>query len=308
MKKWKSFRYLVFLCIGGMIFFVIMGYPEKIREEILPTLRYVQKEERISLELLAEVMAKETQKKENAEAEKEDIQGDITDQNVEEDTIQTDIDDGPETETEEALPEEKVRYFGDADEHYFDDAVFIGDSRVVGLYEYGGLDNATFYCASGMSLRGVFGPPNRRFKDGNWKENIADSLQQNTFGKIYIMLGINDMGTGDLNYFATCYQDMISQIRMWQPDAIIFIQSIMGVTKERSNQGDYINNEGIQARNEILKAMDNGTDIFYLDVNSAVCDEEGYLTAEYTSDGVHFYAKYIYLWTDYLTSHALLEK
>ena len=307
MKKWKSYRYLVFLCIGGMIFFVIMGYPEKIREKVLPTLRYVQKEERLSLDLLAEVMAKENQKQENAE-DQTDSKEDLTEQNTEENTESSESEGEAEVAEEEPLPEEKVRYFGNADEHYFDDAAFIGDSRVVGLYEYGGLDNATFYCASGMSLRGVFGPPNRRFKDGNWKENIADSLQQNTFGKIYIMLGINDMGTGDLNYFTTCYQDMISQIRMWQPDAIIFIQSIMAVTEERSGQGDYINNEGIQARNEILKTMDNGTDIFYLDVNSVVCDEKGYLKAEYTSDGVHLYAKYIYLWTDYLKSHAAIEK
>lgn len=122
------------------------------------------------------------------------------------------------------------------------------------------------------------------------------------------MIGINDMGTGDLDYFTRHYEEMISQIRVWQPDAVIFVQSIMNVTEERSGKGDYINNEGINERNRILQEMDNGKDIFYLDINSAVCDENGNLNAEYTSDGVHLYAKYIYLWTDYLKSHAAIEK
>lgn len=38
------------------------------------------------------------------------------------------------------------------DADYFDDALMIGDSRTVGLKEYGTLGNATFYCDSGLSI------------------------------------------------------------------------------------------------------------------------------------------------------------
>ena len=42
------------------------------------------------------------------------------------------------TEPSEELPKEVV--YHTVDDSYFDDAVFIGDSRTVGMYEYGGLE------------------------------------------------------------------------------------------------------------------------------------------------------------------------
>ena len=312
MKKWKSFRYIVFLCIGGMIFSTMMGYTSAIKEILFPDLLHQEKEDRFFLEKFAEELSA------NIQGEKNRIDGVIgigepdgigeKDGAGETDPLGEDIGTEEGNDGQENGNSDSSVILGEAGENYFDDAVFIGDSRTVGLYEYGGLDSATFYCSSGMTLTGVFGPPNRHFKDGNWKENIADSLQENSFKKVYIMIGINDMGTGDLDYFTRHYEEMISQIRVWQPDAVIFVQSIMNVTEERSGKGDYINNEGINERNRILQEMDNGKDIFYLDINSAVCDENGNLNAEYTSDGVHLYAKYIYLWTDYLKSHAAIEK
>ena len=53
-------------------------------------------------------------------------------------------------------PEEPDWYFGAAPEGYFDDALFIGDSRTVGLSEYGGLDQSTFYCSTGLTIYRMF--------------------------------------------------------------------------------------------------------------------------------------------------------
>lgn len=212
-----------------------------------------------------------------------------------------DSDDLKNEETEVSLS------FCEVSDDYFDDAVFIGDSRVVSLYEYSDWKEATYYCSSGMTLGGVFKDPTGKWKDGNWKVNIADALQKEQHKKVYLMLGINDMGVGDLDYFMNHYTDMVNQIHEWQPEAIIYIMSIMNVSAERDAQGDYINNEAIRVRNERLKELDNGRDTFYLDVNSVVCDENGCLNAEYTFDGVHLYAQYVPLWTDYLKTHAIVK-
>ena len=40
----------------------------------------------------------------------------------------------------------------------------------------------------------------------------------------------------------------------------------MKVTTERSNKGDYITNEGIDARNAEIAKLANNVNIFYLDV------------------------------------------
>lgn len=191
------------------------------------------------------------------------------------------------------------------DESYFDDAVFIGDSRTVGLYDYAGLDNATFYASSGLTVYKLFEDPDGKFKDGNWKENIGTALERQQFGKVYLMIGINEMGTGDVDYFISHYTEAVERIRQLQPNAVIYLESIMRVTTERSNQGDYINNQGIDERNRRIAQLADDQTVFYLDVNSVVCDETGGLNPEYTFDGVHLYAQYIDIWKTYLMEHAV---
>ena len=61
----------------------------------------------------------------------------------------------PETEptpTPEAHP---IKEFTQVDASYFDDALMIGDSRTVGLMEYGGMDNICYFATQGMSVYNV---------------------------------------------------------------------------------------------------------------------------------------------------------
>ena len=119
------------------------------------------------------------------------------------------------------------------------------------------------------------------------------------------MIGINEMGTGDVDYFMKHYEAAVARIRELQPDAIIYLEGILRVTTERSEQGDYINNQGIDERNRRIAGLADDQTIFYLDVNSVVCDETGGLNPEYTFDGVHLYAQYIHIWKEYLMEHAV---
>ena len=97
----------------------------------------------------------------------------------------------------------------------------------------------------------------------------------------------------------------IDAIRACQPDAVIYLQAIMKVTTERSGQGDYITNEGIEARNEEIAKLADDEKIYYLDVNPLICDETGGMVASYTYDGVHLKAQYIPIWLDFLKEHAV---
>lgn len=213
----------------------------------------------------------------------------------------------PEETVEEEIPQEPEIRFGRVEDDYFEDALFLGDSRVVGMYEYGGLgDIATFYASTGMTIYKLFKAEIVELPDQNGKITVEEALQQQSFGKIYIMVGINEMGTGTVERFAETYKAAVEHLQELQPDAIIYIQAILKVTTARSNKGDYINNEGIEARNEALSQLADGKKIFYVDPNLAVCDEDGGLVKDYTSDGVHLKAKYISLWREYLKDNAVL--
>lgn len=207
----------------------------------------------------------------------------------------------------EERPKEPV--YETVEDDYFADAVFIGDSRTVGMYEYGGLEEtAAFYASTGLTVYKLFDSAIVTAPGQKKKITVEEALQQNSFRKIYLMIGINEMGTGTVETFAEKYQEVINRLLELQPDAILYIQGIMKVTTERSNQGDYITNEGIDARNEAISQMADNERIFYLDVNPEICDETGGMTAGYTFDGVHLKAQYVEIWKDFLKSHAVVQE
>ena len=197
--------------------------------------------------------------------------------------------------------------FSTVEDDYFADALFIGDSRTVGMYEYGGLEDiSTFYAATGLTVYKLFDSAIVTVPGQKKKITVEEALQSNQFQKIYLMIGINEMGTGTVESFAKKYEEVVNHLRELQPEAIIYIQGIMKVTTARSEQGDYITNEGIEARNEAISLLEDKERIFYLDVNPELCDETGGLKEEYTFDGVHLKAQYIEIWKDFLKTHAIL--
>lgn len=204
---------------------------------------------------------------------------------------------------ENILPE--VQYMTVEDD-YFADAVFIGDSRTVGMFEYGGLEEiSTFYASKGLTVYKLFDADIVSVPGERKQITVEEALQQNSFAKIYLMIGINEMGTGTVESFLEKYQEVVAHLRELQPDAIIYLQAIIKVTAERSAQGDYITNEGIIARNEGIARLADNEKIFFLDVNPEVCDESGGMIPDYTFDGVHLKARYIEIWKDYLKTHAI---
>lgn len=292
MDKFRDYRFICLLLLGGILFFGYEGMADKYKEE------------------MQDAWEETVENIENSLSDNSFGEGEIADERE----SQSISSNNPE---EEAFGETGNTVSGnhgengeawtyvDVDESYFDDAVFIGDSRTVGLYDYAGLDNAAFYASSGLTIYKLFEDPDGKYKDGNWKENIGTALSQRKFSKVYLMVGINEMGTGDVDYFMQHYEAAVDKIKELQPDAIIYLQSILRVTAERSEKGDYINNEGIDARNERIAGLADNERVFYLDINSVVCDETGGLNPEYTFDGVHLYAQHIHIWKEYLMSHGV---
>ena len=212
--------------------------------------------------------------------------------------------------TDTATPEspedvQEVTYHT-VDDSYFNDAVFIGDSRTVGMYEYGGLEEtSTFYASTGLTIYKMFDAKIVSVPGQKKKITVEEALSEKQFAKIYLMIGINEMGTGTVESFMKAYGEAVQHLRELQPDAVIYLQAIMKVTAERSAQGDYITNEGIDARNEEIAKLADDQKIFYLDVNPYICDETGGMVASYTYDGVHLKAQYIPIWLDFLKEHAV---
>ena len=188
------------------------------------------------------------------------------------------------------------------DDQYFDDAVFIGDSRTQGLMLYGGLPSGTtFYAAKGVNV-GTVGEAT--VKDGGEDVTIYDALKRHTFGKVYIMLGVNELGWASEKTFIARYGELLDEIRNSQPYAVLYVQSILPVSKTKSDSSIYTNTR-IDLYNNLIKQMCEEKQAVYLDVAEAVRDESGALPEEATVDGIHLKKDYCLKWTEYIRTHTV---
>lgn len=208
--------------------------------------------------------------------------------------------------TEEVLTGEPQ--FETVSDNYFHDALFIGNSRTVGLSLFGSMpEEATFYATVGMNIYDLMESTAQIPPEEGPEMSFLSLMNSEKFGKIYIMLGINDLGTGTSESFAAYYGEVIAQIRQMQPEAVIYIQSIINISAERDAQGDVINNANIDEKNALLRELADNDHVYYLDVNEVLVDESGALRGDYTSDGIHLGGGSLPLWEDYLREHAIVK-
>lgn len=195
--------------------------------------------------------------------------------------------------------------YSKVDKDYFADTLFIGDSRIEGLCRYGGIDAASYCFKSGVTVWDI---TEKSMFDKNFeKTTLVTALEEKQFEYVYIMMGINELGRGTPDTFAEQYMEMINFIRQYQPKATMVLMGIMNVTKEYSDGSDVYNNDNVNARNVAVSKLTNGKDIFYLDINDSVCDENGAMTAEYSRDGIHLKAEYYTLWADYICDYVVVK-
>ena len=202
--------------------------------------------------------------------------------------------------------EELPLAFTDVDDEYFNDALFVGDSRMVGLSQYcEEIDSrADFYVKKALTIYNLLDGKAIESFDKTQK-TLWEVLSEKQYGKIYIMVGINEIGTGTPAYFADAYSQVVDRIHSIQPDAFIYINAIMHVTGSKSSADPLYNNENINARNEAIKPLADNIHIFYMDVNEAVDDENGDLRADLSFDDVHLKGSRYGPWYEYLLSHGI---
>ena len=185
---------------------------------------------------------------------------------------------------------------------YFDDVVFLGDSRTDGLRLYSGLQHGTFLCSTGATVESVF---SKAVETPVGELPLLDALAALDCGKIYIMLGINELGWNGTETFRTQSTELIQRLQKDHPDAEIVIQSILPVSAEKDAEGRYVNNGRIKEYNQVWLELAEEFDVAYLNVAEGVAGEDGLLPSELCYDGVHLNQAGCQMWLDYLRTHAV---
>ncbi len=194
------------------------------------------------------------------------------------------------------------RPFTTVDESYFKDALFIGDSRLQGFGFWSGLP-ATYYCATGFALYKY--DTTKVVQTENGKVPIFDAMPYDAFTKIYIKVGLNELGYGNEENFESKYAELIAKLREYEPRAIIYVHAILPVTAAKSQSDKAHNNPNILVRNASLEKFAKSQKAYFLDAGPALSDESGSLRPEMTSDGIHLKPEYMKIWREYLCEHAV---
>lgn len=210
------------------------------------------------------------------------------------------------SEPEQAPAEEEpwsgpVPEGGPVEDSYFADAVFLGDSRTEGFHLYSGLEEGTYLYAVGATVESVFTKATQETETGTMP--ILDALAEIDCGKVYIMLGVNELGWPRSEVFREQYGKVIDRVREEHPEAEVVIQSLLPVSAKQEAKGSYVNNRRIAEFNALLEDLAAEKDCPYLNVAEAVTGEDGCLRQELTTDGVHLNTAGCQAWLEYLKQH-----
>ncbi len=191
--------------------------------------------------------------------------------------------------------------------NYFDNTVFLGDSRTVGMKNNGLIKASNTFAVNGISHVGFM---TQTFTDSvtGITGDIFQILSARKPERVYIALGVNGVAFMNSSEFIRSYKQLIDKIKESSPNSILVLISINPVRQEETFSNKNLNNITIDNMNVLMLQIAIEKDIYYLDASTVLKDDSGLLKAEYdVGDGLHYnktgYTK-VY---DYICNHAVYK-
>ena len=192
------------------------------------------------------------------------------------------------------------------DNSYFADAAFVGDSRTDGFLIYSGIGCGKNLTSNGIS---IFKLAEKKALTINGQEyTLLEALALEQYGKVYLSLGVNELGYYNDQGFYDAYCDAIDAIRACQPNAVIYIQGLIPLNEDviaATGGASYLTNEHLLIYNDLMKKAAQEKQVAFLDLNPVFTGPDGQLPADASRDGVHLSSDYCKQWLSYLQTHTV---
>lgn len=209
--------------------------------------------------------------------------------------------DGSDAYIAAVVPEQAVSI----DDSYFEDAVFIGDSRMEGFRNFSGITKGSFVTAVGMELENFYTDAQIATAKGN--ALVMDALKNLNYSKVYMMLGTNELGAYNMDDVKENYRKVLADIKTCAntPDPIIYVYSVVYVEEPLVTTGDYVNNTNVDAINLKILEMCKEEGYHYINLNEVLSDGSHSLISGASQDGIHLEQPYCQEWLNYTKTHYL---
>lgn len=199
---------------------------------------------------------------------------------------------------------------------WFNDSVFLGDSVTLKLSYYceeypEALGDAQFFCAGSLGYTSALWELDREdsvhpyYRGENYLSKDCAKVTGAT--KVFVMLGMNDIGLYGLDESIKSAETLIKSIERTSPEAKVYVQSVTPILKGMEKED--LNNKLVRSFNERLATFCKENGNTYLDIYGLLADKNGYLPPEYCGDpeaqGIHFTDAACELWVKYLKENVL---
>ena len=168
------------------------------------------------------------------------------------------------------------------------------------------MSNLDAFCSKGLNIEKVM--TDAIVSTDKGMITTLEALKLKQYDNIYISFGLNELGWVYDDVFIDDYKAFIDAVREIQPDATVYVENILPVSKKLSDEDEIYNNKNVKKFNKLLKRMckDYG-DIIYLDVASSVT-VDGALPADASTDGRHCNKEYCEKWLDYIRQNVYVRQ
>lgn len=113
--------------------------------------------------------------------------------------------------------------------------------------------------------------------------------------KIFVMGGINAIKGKPVEDFIKEYEELLKNIKATAPDARIYVQSMLPVSKEQEEI--YCTNDNIMKFNSEIEKLALNYGCVYINLYS-IYEKDGYMDESMTTDGLHLKSEAYKLWAD----------
>ena len=199
---------------------------------------------------------------------------------------------------------------------FFNNSVFIGDSITQGMQNYLIqfrqktpllLGNAKVIAAKSFTLVEACAPvapegdAALRFQGRSM--SLPELLKATKAEKLFIMLGANDYGGGNLEESVAQYRVLLDFVMQNAPDVAVYVQSCTPMVK--GSESEARSNAQLDAFNAALFALCEEKGVHYVDVATPMKDASNGLMPEYSSDQyMHMSEAGAQKWIDALYTYA----
>lgn len=190
------------------------------------------------------------------------------------------------------------------DSSYLAKCAFVGETNIYNLKKSGLLNEYNVYASDRLTLTNY----TKEYVDLDGTSIRILSALNSADCPIYLMFGTESLTDQPADQTAEQFSVMLNSLIATAPEAKIYILSIPPVTAA-AEQGDKpLLNSKIDEYNSLLLQLANEKSIHFIDVNTALKNNDGKLNYEYAmEDGVHLTSEAGQVLLDYVLCHIPLD-